>query len=101
VRIGKIVGQIVTSLQYPTLSGGRFVLIEVMDRFALAGKPRDKPGEIVASYDLLGVGVGDLVAFTESGEAAAPFLPEKKVPLDALTTAILDQVSVRLDSLNS
>jgi len=40
---------------------------------------------------------GDLIAFTESREAAMPFYPEKRVPLDAYNAAILDAAVIEFD----
>ncbi|MBC7783082.1 MAG: carbon dioxide concentrating mechanism protein CcmL [Burkholderiales bacterium] len=96
MRIGKVIGRVTHSVVYPTLAGGRFVILEVQDRFSLAGQAR-KSVEALVAYDNLGVGDGDLVCFTESREACAPFYPEKIVPLDALVTGILDHVVVELD----
>ena len=93
MRIGKVVGRIVMTQTYPTLVGGRFLLVEVQDRFALFGEPR-KSIETLVVYDNLGATDGDLIAFTESREAAQPFYPEKIVPLDAYNAAILDQISI-------
>jgi carbon dioxide concentrating mechanism protein CcmL len=93
MRIGKVMGRVTLSRSYPTLAGGRFVLVEVQDRFSLAGKPR-KSAETVVAYDHLGCGDGDLIAFTESREACMPFYPEKIVPLDAYNAAILDRVDI-------
>jgi microcompartment protein CcmK/EutM len=78
---------------YDTLVGGRFLIVEVQDRFALAGKPR-KTSEALVCYDHLGAGPGDVIAFTESREACMPFYPEKRVPLDAYNAAILDHAVV-------
>lgn len=89
MRIGKVVGRVTLSRSYETLSGGRFLFVEVQDRFSLAGEAR-KTSESLVVYDNLGAGIGDTIAFTESREATMPFYPEKKVPLDALNTAILD-----------
>jgi microcompartment protein CcmK/EutM len=96
VRIGKIIGRATLNTTHDTLVGGRFLFVEVHDRFAMAGKAR-KTGEVVVAYDHLGAGAGDLVAFTESREATMPFYPEKKVPLDAYITAILDHVRIEHD----
>src|SRR5437764_6169895 len=93
MRIGKVIGRICLSRSYKTLVGGRFLLVEVQDRFSLSGKPR-KSTESLIVYDHLGATDGDLIAFTESREATMPFYPEKKVPLDAYNAAILDQVVV-------
>jgi ethanolamine utilization protein EutN len=93
MRIGKVVGRVVLGSLYDTLVGGRFLLVAVQDRFALAGGAR-RTGENLVVYDNLGATEGDLIAFTESREAAMPFYPEKIVPLDAYNAAILDRVSV-------
>ena len=93
MRIGKVVGRICLTQTYETLVGGRFLLVEMQDRFALAGKPR-KTTETLVAYDHLGAGEGDLIAVSESREACMPFYPEKRVPLDAYNAAILDRVAV-------
>jgi ethanolamine utilization protein EutN len=89
MRIGKVIGKISLTQPYETLVGGRYLLVEVQDRFSLAGKAR-KSTESLIVYDHLGASEGDLIAFTESREACMPFYPEKRVPLDAYNAAILD-----------
>ena len=96
MRIGKVVGRVCLHSLYDTLVGGRFLVVEVQDRFALAGKPR-KTAESLVMYDHLGAGQGDLVAFSESREACMPFYPEKRVPIDAYCSAILDRAVVSLE----
>ena len=94
MRIGRVMGRVCLSRSYETLVGGRFVIVEVQDRFSLAGKAR-KTNESVVVYDNLGATDGDLIAFTESREATMPFYPEKRVPLDAYNAAILDHAEVK------
>jgi len=96
MRIGKVTGRLTLSQAYDTLVGGRFLIVEVQDRFALAGKVR-KSMESLVVYDNLGAGMGDLIAFAESREACMPFYPEKRLPLDAYCAAILDRVVVQLE----
>jgi ethanolamine utilization protein EutN len=93
MRIGRVNGRVTLSRSYETLAGGRFVIVEVQDRFSLAGKAR-KTNESLVVYDNLGAHDGDLIAFTESREATMPFYPEKRVPLDAYNAAILDHAEV-------
>ena len=93
MRIGKVMGRVCLTQTYETLVGGRFLIVEVQDRFALAGEKR-KTRDTAVVYDNLGAGDGDLIAFTESGEASRPFLPEKRVPLDAYNAAILDHAVI-------
>lgn len=96
MRIGKVIGRVTLTQPYETLAGGRFLLVEVQDRFSLAGKPRQSRESLVV-YDHLGAGEGDLIAFTESREACMPFYPEKIVPLDAYNAAILDAAVITHD----
>ena len=93
MRIGRVVGRVCLSQSYDTLVGGRFLIVEVQDRFGLSGTAR-KTNESLVVYDHLGATDGDLIAFTESREATMPFYPEKRVPLDAYNAAILDHSSV-------
>ena len=96
MRIGKVIGRVTLNVAYDTLVGGRFLLVEVQDRFALAGAAR-QTREVVVVYDHLGAGAGETIGFSESREASMPFWPEKKVPIDAYCAAILDRVSVDPD----
>jgi microcompartment protein CcmK/EutM len=93
MRIGKVQGRLTLNRAYETLVGGRFLIVDVQDRFALAGKPR-KTTETVVVYDHLGATDGDLIAFSESREACMPFYPEKRVPIDGYNSAILDHATV-------
>jgi ethanolamine utilization protein EutN len=93
MRIGRVVGRVCLNQSYDTLVGGRFLIVEVQDRFVLSGKPL-KTSESLVVYDHLGATDGDLIAFTESREATMPFYPEKRVPLDAYNAAILDSATV-------
>ena len=96
MRIGKVVGRVCLTSPYETLVGGRFLIVEVQDRFALAGRPR-KSKEAVVVYDHLGATDGDLIAFSESREACMPFYPEKRVPIDGYNSAILDRATVTFE----
>jgi microcompartment protein CcmK/EutM len=96
MRVGKVIGRVTVQPVYSTLIGGRFLLVEVQDRFSLAGKQR-KSTESLVVYDEWGAAEGDLIAFTESREATMPFYPEKRVPLDAYNAAILDVAQISIE----
>jgi microcompartment protein CcmK/EutM len=93
MRFGKVVGQVTLSRLYDTLVSGRFLIVEVQDRFSLAGQKR-RTKESLVVYDHLGAGVGQNIAFSESREACMPFYPEKRLPIDAYCAALLDQVVI-------
>ncbi|MEO1990715.1 MAG: EutN/CcmL family microcompartment protein [Pirellulales bacterium] len=47
----------------------------------------------MVAWDDLGAGDGQLVAFSEGGEAAQPFRPEHK-PVDAYISALIDHLEL-------
>jgi microcompartment protein CcmK/EutM len=96
MRIGKVMGKLTLNRCYETLVGGRFLIVDVQDRFALSGKPRRSTESLVV-YDELGARDGDLIGFTESREATMPFYPEKRVPIDGYNAAILDRVVINVE----
>jgi len=96
MRVGEVIGRVCLIASYETLTGGRFLIVAIQDRFALAGQTR-KTTETLICYDNLGASEGDLIGVAESREACMPFYPEKRVPLDAYNAAILDRVVIELD----
>jgi len=92
MRIAEVIGNITLSRVHPSMMGARW-LIGVP--YSLSALRNDGPadGEDVVIYDNLGAGPGARISFSEGGEAAAPFHPEKK-PVDAFCACILDTVVV-------
>lgn len=93
MRIGKVIGTVTLNRWHPSLSGARWVIAVPFGLQALreGGEP---DGEDVVIYDNLQAGNGSLIGFSEGGEAAVPFLPERK-PVDAFCGCILDHVGIR------
>jgi ethanolamine utilization protein EutN len=93
MRIGEVIGSVTLTRVHPSLVGARWLIAVPFSFKALKlGSPPD--GEDVVMYDSLGAGVGSRVAFSEGGEAAAPFVPEKK-PVDAYCSCILDKLILK------
>jgi ethanolamine utilization protein EutN len=91
MRIAEVIGTVTLSKVHPTLAGSRW-LIGVP--FSLPALRNGRPdGEDLVIYDSLGAGGGAQIGFSEGGEAAVPFYPERK-PVDAYCACILDQVKV-------
>jgi len=91
MRIAEVIGTVTLSRPHPALAGFRFILATPHTRQTLlAGSAAD--AEELVMYDDLGAGAGSRVAFAESGEAAAPFYPEKK-PIDAYCACLLDSLT--------
>lgn len=91
MRIAKVIGSVTLSRVHPTLLGARWILITPMSLDGLQTDVAD--GEDLIAYDDLGASIHSKVALAEGGEAAAPFLPEKK-PVDAYCAALLDKLEI-------
>ena len=91
MRIAEVIGTVTLSRVHPLLVGARW-LIGVP--FSLEGLKADVPdGEDLVIFDSLGAGLRTRIGFSEGGEAAAAFLPEKR-PVDAYCACLLDQLVV-------
>jgi ethanolamine utilization protein EutN len=91
MRIAEVIGNVTLSRVNPTLAGFRWV---IGVPFSLQALKEGRPdGEDLVIFDNLGAGVGDRIGFSEGGEAAAPFHPEKRA-VDAYCACILDQIAV-------
>ena len=92
MRIAQVIGTVTLSRAHPSVTGFRWTIGVPYSLKALrAGGPPD--GEDVVIFDSLGAGTGSRVAFSEGGEAAAPFYPRRK-PVGAYCACILDRVVV-------
>jgi ethanolamine utilization protein EutN len=92
MRIAEVIGTVTLSRVHPALVAARWVIGVPFSLKALQdGGPPD--GEDVVIYDNLGAGNGHRIGFSEGGEAAVPFLPEKK-PVDAYCACITDQITL-------
>jgi carbon dioxide concentrating mechanism protein CcmL len=91
MRIAEVIGTVTLSRVHPSLTGFRWV---IGVPFSLGALRADKPdGEDVVILDPLGAGLGDKIGFSEGGEAAAPFFPEKKA-VDAYAACILEKIAI-------
>jgi len=91
MRLGKTIGTVTLVEPHPTIRGGVFRLVVPLGPGDLAAG--DGPAEPLVAWDDLGVGDGQLVAFSEGGEAAQPFRPADK-PIDAYVAALIDRLDV-------
>lgn len=91
MRIAEIIGSVTLSHAHPSLRGGRLLIGVPFSLEGLAKGSAD--GEDLVLYDDLGAGLGSVIGLSESGEAAAPFLPQKK-PVDAYCACLLDRVEI-------
>ncbi|HEV3024567.1 MAG TPA: EutN/CcmL family microcompartment protein [Pirellulales bacterium] len=93
MRIGKIIGTVTLNRSHPSLHGATYKLAVPLTLLDLASAVEGAAEPLVV-YDELGAGEGSLIAISEGGEAAQPFLPAEK-PVDAYNAAILDRVDLK------
>ncbi len=96
MRFGLTLGTVTLVEPHPTVRGGVFRVVVPLSSADLARgvDPANPPGtEALVAWDDLGSGDGQLVAFSEGGEAAQPFRPHDK-PIDAFVAAIIDRLDL-------
>jgi ethanolamine utilization protein EutN len=92
VRIAKVIGRVTLSRCHPSVTGFRWI-VGVPYSLKSLREDHEPDGEDLVLFDSLGAANGQRVGFSEGGEAAAPFYPEKK-PVDAYCACILDHVNL-------
>jgi len=93
MRIAEVIGTVTLSRCHPSVTGFRWIIGIPFSLRALKEELRPD-GEDLVIFDDLGAGRGHRIGFSEGGEAAVPFSPERK-PVDAYCACILDQVSLK------
>jgi len=93
MRIADVIGTVTLSRVHPALSGARWIIGVPYSLRALQ-ESKTPDGEDLVIFDNLGAGNGNRIGFSEGGEAAVPFYPERK-PVDAFCACILDQVVLK------
>ena len=89
MRLGKTIGTVTLVEPHAAVRGGVFRVVVPLGLGDLARG--DGQAEPLVAWDALGAGDGQLVAFSEGGEAAEPFRPADK-PIDAYVAALVDRL---------
>jgi ethanolamine utilization protein EutN len=93
MRIAEVIGTVTLSRVHPSLAGARWIIGVPFSLKALR-ESKAPDGEDLVIFDSLGAGNGSRIGLSEGGEAAAPFLPDRR-PVDAYCACILDQLVIR------
>ncbi|NBW85594.1 MAG: carbon dioxide concentrating mechanism protein CcmL [Planctomycetia bacterium] len=91
MRLGKTIGIVTLVEPHPTLRGATLRVVVPLSAGDLGRG--DGNAEPLVAWDDLGAGDGQLVAFSEGGEAAQPFRPVDK-PVDAYIAALIDSLDI-------
>ena len=86
MKVGRVTGQVVSTLKHPHLDGKRLLVVEPEAQSGLAGGPP------VIAVDTIGADVGERVLLVDDGAAAREVLGLVG-PIRALIVGIVDEVS--------
>lgn len=99
MRIGEVIGSVTLNRAHRSLPAAAYRLTIPLTLAELADGAGGQ-GETLVVYDDLGAGNGSLIAVSEGGEAAQPFLPDD-TPVDAYNAAILDHLQIKTPNGNT
>jgi len=88
VRVGEIVGTVVSTQKHSTLKGAKLLLVQPVDTAGLAA------GTSLLAVDSVGAGIGERVLVVIEGRAAGDALGRKTAPVDAAIVGIVDRLDV-------
>lgn len=90
MQLGRVRGAVVATIKDPGMVGMKLLVVQPLD------EERNDVGECVIAADAVyQAGVGDLIYFIASREAAEAMAP-RFVPVDHAIVGIVDDVDVRL-----
>lgn len=86
MNLGRVIGTVVATQKYEGLAGCKLLLVQPLDH---EGR---KAGDYLVAVDTVRAGVGELIYFVNSREAALALTPWF-VPVDAAIVGIVDEVA--------
>jgi ethanolamine utilization protein EutN len=86
VKIGRVVGTVVSTIEAPVLEGRRLLVCDVLDT---AGAP---DGTYLICVDTVGSGAGEDVLILDEGNSARQVLGLPAGPVRAVVVGIVDEV---------
>lgn len=86
MKLGRVIGTVVASVQVDGLEGVKLLVVQPLDR-----QRKKRGGPIVAADGVAMAGPGDLVTYVSSREASLA-LPNTFVPVDDAIVGLVDAV---------
>lgn len=88
MKVGRVVGTVVSTISSPALEGRRLLLCDLLDA---AGEP---DGSYVICVDTVGSGAGEAVLILDEGNSARQVIGLSTAPIRAVVVGIVDQLTV-------
>jgi microcompartment protein CcmK/EutM len=87
--LGRVVGDLVSTLKHDALRGERLLWVERVDPFFRPLEPRRR----ILALDRVDAGPGDRVLVVDEGNSAAQVLARPRGPVRTVIVGIVDEVS--------
>lgn len=89
MRIGRVVGTVVTPIQHPAYDGQRLLAVRPVD-------PDDSPADdrLFIAVDRAQAGIGDLVLLMAEGSSVRDILDLPEAPIRCAVVGVIDEVAV-------
>jgi len=88
MKLGRVIGNIVSTIKNESLRGSKLLLVEGID---LSGR-RSSPPEV--AIDRVDAGIGDIVLLIDEGNSVRQILGDEKVPARTLIVGFVDHYDV-------
>ena len=86
--LGKIVGNVVTTMKHEVLNGHKLMIVQPVDK---EGKSK---GRTLVALDVVQAGIGDTVLVIEEGNSGRMILGDSMAPVRSVVAGIVDSVEV-------
>ena len=86
--LGRITGNVVSTIHHPIVDGRKLLLAERLDQ---EGKPT---GGYLIAMDAIGAGMGETVIILDEGSGARQILEDDQAPIRSLVVGIVDTLEL-------
>ncbi|MDH4103203.1 MAG: EutN/CcmL family microcompartment protein [Thermoleophilia bacterium] len=88
MKIGRVVGTVVSTISSPVFEGRRLLLCDLLDA---SGNPE---GGYLICVDTVGSGAGEAVLILDEGNSARQVIGMSPAPIRAIVVGVVDQLMV-------
>jgi microcompartment protein CcmK/EutM len=88
VRVGRVVGTVVSTICSPVFEGRRLLLCDLLDASG------DPDGSYLICVDTVGSGAGEAVLIVDEGNSARQVIGMSPAPIRAVVVGVVDQLTV-------
>ncbi|HLO35660.1 MAG TPA: EutN/CcmL family microcompartment protein [Candidatus Deferrimicrobium sp.] len=87
MKVGRVVGTVVSTINSPVFDGRRLLLCDLLD---VSGRP---DGSYLICVDTVGSGAGEAVLIIDEGNSARQVIGVDPAPVRAVVVGVIDQLT--------